>query len=811
MNCHSPILTCLLLSEFLYQISDISIQNSSKCSNLAINLLKFSKSIQDANSDESYIKFLMTQRDTKGRTAFQIASENAFYKVLETNEIGTTIRKMWNGKTSHQGFFVASSLHRYLDNAALKTMDPFQNFETLEKNQSYFYQLAVWTDSCSLRYWPESLSTIILILIYNLYIFLLVNERITMEPVSLHTGFIKFLLTVHTFWTTAIAFNLINKLVFCLHTKRKYLVDQWLVSEILLFLCTFTLYLDVSDIFGVDYKNPPYLVFFIRTGILAFNDALVWMRITGLLLTFRDIGPLLRMVYIMSVELVKYMMLFCLWIVCCAAIFTSMFANYSSQFKNFSFAVTVLFGGFLNNYTYDFTDYYMFGSILLITYITISGMICANLLIAVLSSMYNSLSLFVDASHRSVLLSYFRIYKWDKKYGYLIFLTTPLNLINIITYPISLFMKDEEREVNGVKVNPRVQYNEFLSKIYYVIYFIAILFIYFFYSFLIYPFCYVKGIAFAVGNELNSSNPSVQSVKNVMKWICYGPFFLLWIIARDLIDIATNSYNRVETKRTEMTRIQQYIKAEDVIIFLQFCHSKTKEDQNDLHSLFMDYLSFESRKKAENNEQLREKSIYINKLNNAGKNGVKKKGLINNGLLMYKDEEDIGFTGKYVKKNLIIIEILENFLIDDGTDNYIVDIEKLKMLLPKTRNINKDYIKRLVHTDINSLNKAVNHMKQKQNVFIQIQMLDKIVDSTIRVNNELDNDAKKIVKKKNTNVNNSDKDDESIISKELNEQLKDFEFYSDLQNLLMKITDELKETIKAKAVTLGKQETKDFS
>jgi len=34
-------------------------------------------------------------------------------------------------------------------------------------------------------------------------------------------------------------------------------------------------------------------------------------------------------------------------------------------------------------------------------------------------------------------------------------------------------------------------------------------------------------------------------------------------------------------------------------------------------------------------------------------------------------------------------------------------------------------------------------MKQKQNVFIQIQMLDKIVDSTIRVNNEIDNDAKK--------------------------------------------------------------------
>ena len=78
-------------------------QNASKCTILANNLLKFSKSIQDSNGDENYIKFLMTQRDTRDRTTFQIASDNAFYKVLETNEIGTTIRKMWNGKTSHQG------------------------------------------------------------------------------------------------------------------------------------------------------------------------------------------------------------------------------------------------------------------------------------------------------------------------------------------------------------------------------------------------------------------------------------------------------------------------------------------------------------------------------------------------------------------------------------------------------------------------------------------------------------------------------------------------------------------------------------
>ena len=38
-------------------------------------------------------------------------------------------------------------------------------------------------------------------------------------------------------------------------------------------------------------------------------------------------------------------------------------------------------------------------------------------------------------------------------------------------------------------------------------------------------------------------------------------------------------------------------------------------------------------------------------------------------------------TSKYIKKNLIIIEILENFLIDEEFSKGEIDIEKLKMLL----------------------------------------------------------------------------------------------------------------------------------
>ena len=45
----------------------------------------------------------MTQKDSRNRTAFQIASDNNFLDVLQNPEIGTIIGKMWNGEISHNG------------------------------------------------------------------------------------------------------------------------------------------------------------------------------------------------------------------------------------------------------------------------------------------------------------------------------------------------------------------------------------------------------------------------------------------------------------------------------------------------------------------------------------------------------------------------------------------------------------------------------------------------------------------------------------------------------------------------------------
>jgi hypothetical protein len=70
---------------------------------LVKDLIELSKHIQIISQDEVYIKFLMNQKDSRGRSAFQIASDYNFFPVLQTDEIGTIIGKKWNGKISHNG------------------------------------------------------------------------------------------------------------------------------------------------------------------------------------------------------------------------------------------------------------------------------------------------------------------------------------------------------------------------------------------------------------------------------------------------------------------------------------------------------------------------------------------------------------------------------------------------------------------------------------------------------------------------------------------------------------------------------------
>ena len=816
MNCHSPIITCILLCEFMKKISEASVENSSRCNKVIESLTSFINSIHEANPNEVYIKFLMQQKDIKGRNSFEIASENNFFNVLESPELGTIVKKMWNGKLSAYPFTNASSINKFIYHTTVNE-SIWNSFENTNKGKYFTYHMNVWFDSCSHRFFPETITSIILILVYNLYIFYLVDTRSLMKPITEYNSTITLLFYGYLFIVLSLNLSNLNYMNYSYKSGKQITINFQVAFELLLLLLSLSLFLDPANVLG--YKAPSDTELFvesdiptlIRITVLAFCDLIVWMKITVIMLTWRDIGPLIHMIYLMMKIMIIYIFTLGLYLACFAGIFTIIFYKHSSQFDTFINSVTTLFSGFINNFDcFDFnSNYQIYGGVALMFYVTLSGMLIINLLIAFLSNFYRGISRVVDSTHRAVLIKYYKKYKWNPLFGWMIYLVPPFNIINYIVLAVTYFIKNEKK---------LKRINTFMCKFYHLVFIMPLLLLSFiFYSLFISIVAYLKGIITTMSFTQNNNYNAFSAIFKTFIWSLFGFPFLILIIFQDCYYICKTCFDTYPSKISEINRIKKFITEEDVVTFLKFIHTRSKTESNDLHTIFIDYLAYESFILTEKNTKLKERSNYLTKLQTANSinSSRKNKGtersknaqvLINKG----KKDEEGGMINSFTKKNLIIIEILENFLIDDSSDNHVVDIEKLRMLLPKTTKIDNDYLKRLVFTDISSLNKAINKLKTKKNVFLQNALLRKIVASAIRVDCEMD--EKDIQNQENLKKNvESEKFTKKDSLKKFLEGKKiddvaEYEFYSEMYSITSRIKDDIEDIIKSKIAINTKEE-----
>ena len=467
LNCHSPILTCLLLVEFINQIKEITFLDIDRgtCEETINELLQFCKIIQKSSTQESYIRYLMKQKDTKGRNSFQIVSNYSYFSLLETPEIGTIVKKMWKGKVNDNGFMVASSMHRYIIDHNKKPSDSFISFDILDNKKVYFFQLAVWLNSCSVRFQPIFFFSFVKVIIYNLFIYKLNDANQLLNTYDELEPSLRLLLDIYIFMTSAAFLDFANKILFSIKTKRSIILIGFNWIDLCLFILAWMIPLDVKSITkkycGNDYNQllkqfiwgiqipitkevdveidtfSRSVAFLIRSIILALNDLFVWIRVCGVLLTYRQIGPVIRMILSMVILLLKYLLVISFFLFFCSIVFNAIFNVYSKQFESVQVTIITLFGGFLNDF--DLTDFApkvkAFGAIMFMIYICITSVLLVNLLIAVLVNSYEKISTAVDASNRALLIQYYRQYKWDDEYGFLIFLPPPLSLLNFIVFP----------------------------------------------------------------------------------------------------------------------------------------------------------------------------------------------------------------------------------------------------------------------------------------------------------------------------------------------------------------------------------------
>jgi hypothetical protein len=105
-------------------------------------------SIENSIKDEDELKYFLNQKDSKGRTVLTILSKNRFYTMLEDNEIGTIVSKMWMGSKRNYGILGGSTVHNSAA-ALVESDDAMQFSRPIDRSKPYMFHFEQWLESCS--------------------------------------------------------------------------------------------------------------------------------------------------------------------------------------------------------------------------------------------------------------------------------------------------------------------------------------------------------------------------------------------------------------------------------------------------------------------------------------------------------------------------------------------------------------------------------------------------------------------------------------------------------------------------------------
>ena len=147
---------------------------------------------------------------------------------------------------------------------------------------------------------------------------------------------------------------------------------------------------------------------------------LVWLKSMSVLITHSYFGPLLRMIYLITLICARFLFVyFCLVLVYCA-VMTSLFNdNEGYAYGSFAGSARTLFAACLANFNvYEFEDddngepnpayVRIIGTVFIMLYVVIT-VTFLNLYIAILSNIYGEIEDRAEAEHRAVIISYYNM------------------------------------------------------------------------------------------------------------------------------------------------------------------------------------------------------------------------------------------------------------------------------------------------------------------------------------------------------------------------------------------------------------------
>ena len=449
INCSRPLLSIALAAELLNKIGNISNKMKYKADSISKSLLFLGYNIQTSiNNEDTLNYYLRIQTDLSGRSALEIYAENKFYDMLEDPNVGLIIGKLWYGAEHEHKITTFLRMTRILKANSGEFYEHLIKKDYLPCNSRYAFQFCQYVQNCSERNFYESISVMLITLMYQCVVYLYVTftkEEIT-HPKT------HYYYPCQIFTNILMLLSLINDILcqaFFRLTGRKGVKLDIIRIFVDFFLFVFLMFniFDIPEKFYPAEEDPDFNI--LLDGIIySILLLMAWMKVLLLLRITKIYGTFISIMINIFWHVVNFFILF----ICITLLFAQCFCLYfketNENYKLIYDSFLTLFNTAWGQVEFTFVDLDIFGEVSLILFSTLSNIMLFNLIVGIVNNLFNQYHEKAEAESRAKIVLAHERKKWDKNYGLLILFPSPFNIFSIILYPFLLFSGDHKPKLN---------------------------------------------------------------------------------------------------------------------------------------------------------------------------------------------------------------------------------------------------------------------------------------------------------------------------------------------------------------------------
>ena len=247
------------------------------------------------------------------------------------------------------------------------------------------------------------------------------------------------------------------------------------------------------------------------------------LRMSAILTQTRTFGPWIRMIFLVTKDIMVYLLLYLLAVLSFALTYVVLFRRELEQFGSIQLSIRTLFQWSVAGIDSEvFTSRIELGSILAIAWGFVSTIILLNLLVGVLSVSFEALVPLVTADYVSLMYQSYTQTRYQEPFGALVVAPSPLNFLTICLVPIYACCPAAAQRLNGLFVVLSYQIWFLIGSVLFLLYCIGASAV-----------AYIYVLWELIGKRQISTFPL---------WLLLGPFYLLFLLFLSYFQFVRNMY-----------------------------------------------------------------------------------------------------------------------------------------------------------------------------------------------------------------------------------------------------------------------------